>query len=71
MLTRRHFVKKAVGTSACLSIVPAHVIGRAQQAAPSKQITMGMIGLGSMGMRYIKGFLQESDCRILERLCPA
>jgi len=26
---------------------------------------MGMIGLGSMGMRHVKGFLPERDCRIL------
>lgn len=65
MLTRRNFVKKAVGTSACLSIVPAPIIGQPQQPAPSNQITLGVIGLGSMGMRHIKGFLQETDCRIL------
>lgn len=26
---------------------------------------MGLIGLGSMGMRHVKGFLQEDSCRIL------
>ena len=26
---------------------------------------MGLIGLGSMGMRHVKGFLQEEDCRIV------
>jgi predicted dehydrogenase len=26
---------------------------------------MGLIGLGSMGMRHVKGFLQEDDCRII------
>ena len=26
---------------------------------------MGMIGLGSMGLRHVKGFLQEDDCKIL------
>jgi predicted dehydrogenase len=26
---------------------------------------MGLIGLGSMGMRHVKGFLQEEDCQII------
>jgi predicted dehydrogenase len=26
---------------------------------------MGLIGLGSMGMRHVKGFLQEDDCRLV------
>jgi len=26
---------------------------------------MGLIGLGSMGMRHVKGFLQEDDCQII------
>ena len=33
--------------------------------APSSRLTMGLIGLGSMGMRHVKGFLQEKDCRIV------
>ncbi len=32
--------------------------------APSARLTMGMMGLGSMGMRHILGFLQEPDCQI-------
>jgi len=41
------------------------VRGADSHPAPSERITMGMIGLGSMGMRHIKAFLQENDCRIL------
>ena len=65
MLTRRDFVKKTVGTTFVFSIVPAHIIGQSNRPAPSNRLTMGMIGLGSMGMRHTKAFLQESDCQIL------
>lgn len=43
-------------------IVPGHVFGG---LAASERLTMGMIGLGSMGMRHVEGFLQEDDCRIV------
>jgi len=40
-------------------VVPSSVLGA------SGRLTMGMIGLGSMGMRHVKGFLEEDDCRII------
>ena len=64
-INRRSFLKKAVSTYAVPYFVPAAVLGRDAKPSPSNQITMGMIGLGSMGMRHVKGFLPEQDCRIL------
>ena len=64
-INRRFFLRKAVSTYAVPYFVPAVVLGRAAKPAPSNQITMGIIGLGSMGMRHVKGFLPEQDCRIL------
>ncbi|UCD50983.1 MAG: Gfo/Idh/MocA family oxidoreductase [Phycisphaerales bacterium] len=43
----------------------ASALGRAGSAAASERITMGVVGLGSMGLRHVKGFLQEGDCRIV------
>ena len=40
-------------------------LGKNGRPVPSNQITMGLIGLGSMGMRHVKGFLQEDDCQII------
>ena len=45
--------------------VPASVLGAGDRPAPSNRLTMGLIGLGSMGMRHVKGFLQEGDCQII------
>ncbi|MBN2271820.1 MAG: Gfo/Idh/MocA family oxidoreductase [Sedimentisphaerales bacterium] len=61
-IRRRTFLGGAVAAIASPYIVPASVPGK---AAASERLTMGMIGLGSMGMRHVEGFLQEDDCRIV------
>ncbi len=63
IISRRTLLKNASAFLALPGIVPASVL--AKSAAPSNTITLGLIGLGSMGMRHINGFLQESDCRII------
>lgn len=62
---RRTFIKSTAVAIATPYIVPGSVLGKSGRPAPSNQITMGLIGLGSMGMRHVKGFLQEDDCRIV------
>lgn len=59
-ISRRDFLKGTVPVVA----VPYIVLG-GNRPAPSTRITMGMIGLGSMGLRHVKGFLQEDDCQIV------
>src|SRR3990172_2987028 len=61
-IRRRTFLSGTVAAIASPCIVPASVLGK---AAASKRLSMGMIGLGSMGMRHVEGFLQEDDCRIV------
>ncbi|MBN2375991.1 MAG: Gfo/Idh/MocA family oxidoreductase [Sedimentisphaerales bacterium] len=63
-ITRRSFLKSATVSVAAPYFVPASVLGK-NSVAPSNRITLGLIGLGSMGMRHVKGFLQEQDCRII------
>lgn len=60
-IPRREFISSAAVAIALPCIVPASALAK---TAPSERLTMGMIGLGSMGMRHIKGFLQEEDCKI-------
>ena len=64
-ISRRGFLKSTVPAVAIPYIVPSFVLGVNNRPAPSNRITMGMIGLGSMGLRHVKGFLQEDDCKIL------
>jgi predicted dehydrogenase len=67
-VSRRVWLKQALhGTAAMAlmpSIIPASALGQGARPAPSNRLTMGMMGLGSMGMRHILGFLQEPDCQI-------
>jgi len=64
VISRRTFLKSASTAITIPYIVSSSALGKSGQPAPSNQITMGLIGLGSMGMRHVKGFLQEDDCRI-------
>gem|GEM_PF-44354 len=50
--------------ASCLTPGVALTIIQDKRPAPSNRITMGMLGLGSMGLRHVKGFLQENDCQI-------
>ncbi|MHC4368412.1 MAG: Gfo/Idh/MocA family protein [Planctomycetota bacterium] len=61
-VSRRALLKSAAAAVAAPYFVPSSALGT---AAASNRLTMGLIGLGSMGMRHVKGFLQEGDCRIV------
>ena len=63
--SRREALKRLAGAVAVPVFVPAAALGRAGRPAVSNRLTIGCIGLGSMGMRHIKGFLQEHDCQII------
>jgi len=56
-VSRRAFLQSATA----FAVVPASVFAK---PAPSDVLTLGLIGLGSMGLRHVKGFLLEKDCRI-------
>ena len=64
-LSRRVFLRRSAAALAAPSFIPAAALGQEGRSAPSNRLTMGMIGLGSMGMRHVKGFLQEDDCQIV------
>ncbi len=64
-LTRRAFVRRLYAAIALPYAVPASAFARPGAPAPSSRITLGMIGLGSMGLRHVDAFLLEKDCRIL------
>src|SRR5947207_15896448 len=61
-MTRRHALKLAAGAAATPFFIPARLLG---DAAPSKQITMGCIGIGWQGGGNLNAFLKEKDCRVV------
>jgi predicted dehydrogenase len=63
-MTRRRFL----AASALLSmpaLIPGVVFGRDETPAPSKRITMGIIGCGNMGGSNTEEFLKQKDCQIV------
>ncbi len=61
---RRSFIKKSAGAAA--GIITAPYILSSCSNAPSKQITLGMIGVGSHGVEWnMKAFLEMADVKIL------
>ena len=63
-MPRRGALKGILTAAAAPGLVPVSAMGKAARPAPSERITLGMIGLGSMGLRHVRGFLQETDCQI-------
>jgi len=64
-ITRRSLLQAGAAAVGGAYWVPSSVFARPGRPAPTERLTMGIIGLGSMGMRHVKGFLQEDDCRII------
>jgi len=60
-MKRRRFLKAAV-LAAAPYVVPASVVGA---RAPSNRIHVGCIGTGNQGSQVMKGFLQETDVRVV------
>jgi len=61
-LSRRSLLK---AMAAAPYVLAAASLGKAGEPAPSNRLTMGLVGMGSMGLRHVNGFVQEPDCRIL------
>lgn len=47
------------------AIIPASVLGRNGNVAPSNQIVLGGIGIGPRGRQVLKSFLARADVRFV------
>ena len=67
--TRRQFLKKAsaaaIGAIGFPMIIPSSALGRAGAVAPSDRITIGCIGVGSMGTANMERFLEKPGAQIV------
>ena len=61
-INRRQALRLGASAAAFPFFVPARLLG---DDAPSKQITMGFIGVGWMGEGNLDAFLRQRDCRVL------
>lgn len=65
---RREFLRRSVFAAAGASfpaIIPAHVLGQNGAKAPSKQTTIGFIGVGQRGTGLLKNLVAFPEARIL------
>lgn len=62
--SRRRFLVSAAATASAPMIVPASVLGRGDNVAPSERIVVGVVGWGMMGPGNTDAFLQENDCQV-------
>jgi predicted dehydrogenase len=64
-IPRRQFLRRATATVAVPMLVPASVLGRAGEVAPSNRITFGVIGYGGRAQHILPNFLGFPDIRFL------
>jgi predicted dehydrogenase len=62
---RRSFLKKSALLAGMPAILPASVLGRDGNVAPSNRITIGGIGLGPRGRTVLASFLRQPDVRFV------
>jgi hypothetical protein len=67
--TRRAFLKASatisLGAAGFPYVVPGRVLGAGGATPPSAKITMGCIGIGSMGSGHLRGFAGQEDVRVV------
>jgi predicted dehydrogenase len=62
---RRRFLQQAAALIGAPSIIAASALGKEGQTAPSNRITIGCIGVGSMGTGNMRVFLGLPECRVV------
>ena len=65
VISRRSFLTTATAAIGAFEFLPARALGKAGFIAPSKRITLGVIGLGIQGTGDMKTFLAMSDIQVV------
>jgi len=63
--TRRSFLKRAAWLAGMPAIIPASVLGRNGNVAPSNRIVVAGIGIGPRGREVLKPFLAQNDVQFV------
>jgi predicted dehydrogenase len=64
-ISRRKFVALAGAAMAMPTFIPSRALGRDNNTAPSKRITLGVIGCGNQGSINTHAFLGLNDCQVV------
>ncbi|MBX3743968.1 MAG: Gfo/Idh/MocA family oxidoreductase [Verrucomicrobiae bacterium] len=63
--TRRQFLTRAGVAVTAASIVPRHVLGGANVAAPSETLNVAIIGCGGQGRTNLRELMRSDDVRVI------
>ncbi|MDB6111596.1 MAG: iolG 4, partial [Pedosphaera sp.] len=64
-VSRRRFLATTGAAMVLPTILPSSVFGRADKPAPSKRITLGVVGWGMQGPGNTNAFLGLEDCQVV------
>jgi len=64
-MNRRKFLGYTAASTAAFTIVPRHVLGGANQVAPSEKVTIALIGCGTQGLSELIGMLASPEIQIV------
>jgi predicted dehydrogenase len=64
-MNRRRFLGVTGAALTLPTLIPASALGREDKPAPSKRITLGMVGCGVMGTGNTQAFLKQKDCQVV------
>jgi predicted dehydrogenase len=64
-ISRRRFLATTGAAIAVPTIIPASALGRADKAAPSERVTLGVVGWGMQGPSNTGEFLKLKDCQVV------
>src|SRR5258706_9820566 len=64
-VSRRRFLATTGAALVLPTIIPSSVLGRADKPAPSKRITLGVVGWGMQGPGNTDAFLALKDCQVV------
>lgn len=63
--TRRSFIRQTALLAGMPAIIPASVLGRNGNVAPSNKIVLGGVGIGPRGRSVLKSFLSHADVQFV------
>jgi len=63
-LHRRTFIKSVLALGAAPGVLPARLVAAGNPAKPSRQITIGVLGVGAQGKSDLRAFLAQPDVRV-------
>lgn len=63
--SRRRFITRTAAAAALPTLLPSGLFAQSDRPAPSKRITVGIVGWGMQGPGNTRDFLSQADCQVV------